>query len=59
MTSFEFSKSVKKNEAKLSSSVQLENENDVICYYPCNKYEEIITFYPLFIRRVLAVQNQI
>ena len=30
MTSFEFSNCVKKNEAKLSSSVQFENENDVI-----------------------------
>ena len=30
VTSFEFSNCEKENEAKLSSSVQFENENDVI-----------------------------
>ena len=46
MTSFEFSNCVLKNEEKPCSSVQSENENDIILR---NKYEKITTSYLLSI----------
>ena len=44
MTSFKFSNCAEKNDAKLTFSAQFE---DVVTSDPCNKYEQITTYYTL------------
>ena len=44
MTSFKFSNCAEKNDAKLAFSAQFE---DGVTSDPCNKYEQITTYYTL------------